>query len=667
MQVLHSAAGFLKGLMERYDSKDCERDSAARSAIGMGVQKFTAMVARKITQSQPAMAALLTGVLVGMIAPVSADAILTTGAAAAADKKPAPAGHHAAPAGRKNRTKQQKTPQAAGPPTTAETAAAAAAAAAFMAAQLIAEEEAAAAAASDKAAKQKAKQLAHKSAKKAAAAAAVNKCRKDAGAALTIEPTTGHQKLSACDTMMLAAGKYHHKPLESTAAAIEPCQDLSGFLSLAAYPSSAVSSSSTKGYSSSSSREGKHSEAATTTGGYLGHSSKSRRSILELQSIKSFANQNQLRMQELSIRIREQAGDPLAALEEAEAATAGVCSATAVAYAAEKAAPQHACQSQQSHPKKLSIATQLQEALQSEPPAGAAAVAGTIATHHAPFKDPAGILPFQTFLPTVEAGAAAAASSHTCSPSPSTAVAVAGTPAAPAAAPSAADITQLPSWSWLSHIMGQHPAVDVVGCAAVSGCNGSSSSSHQSLISAITSSSSSSGGLKAQSQHQAAVGSTVAAPALEGRRTDDAPYGDQHAALGWSTSAGGGVGCSQSSMIMLPAKERMSDVPKAAAAVATGGSNGMQRSPFPHDQYNGSGDHSQQVIHGREGVGGKKAVRKGRKRDCCVVCWESSSCVVLLPCKHMVLCEECSATLESKGADCPMCRATVKEHVVVFA
>ena len=47
-----------------------------------------------------------------------------------------------------------------------------------------------------------------------------------------------------------------------------------------------------------------------------------------------------------------------------------------------------------------------------------------------------------------------------------------------------------------------------------------------------------------------------------------------------------------------------------------------------------------------------KAARPGP----CVVCWESVPCVLLLPCRHLVVCEECFELLDSKGSDCPMCR-----------
>jgi hypothetical protein len=50
----------------------------------------------------------------------------------------------------------------------------------------------------------------------------------------------------------------------------------------------------------------------------------------------------------------------------------------------------------------------------------------------------------------------------------------------------------------------------------------------------------------------------------------------------------------------------------------------------------------------------------------CVVCWEAVPCVLLLPCRHLVVCEECFKLLHSKDSDCPMCREPVEQHIVVF-
>ena len=64
----------------------------------------------------------------------------------------------------------------------------------------------------------------------------------------------------------------------------------------------------------------------------------------------------------------------------------------------------------------------------------------------------------------------------------------------------------------------------------------------------------------------------------------------------------------------------------------------------------------------------KKSSGKPSKRPTtCVVCWESTPCVVLLPCKHLVLCEACSKMMEGKGAECPMCRAPVEQHMMIFS
>ena len=61
----------------------------------------------------------------------------------------------------------------------------------------------------------------------------------------------------------------------------------------------------------------------------------------------------------------------------------------------------------------------------------------------------------------------------------------------------------------------------------------------------------------------------------------------------------------------------------------------------------------------------KKAKQEG-SLSACIVCWEASPCGVLLPCKHLALCEGCSELLKRKGSDCPMCRGPVTEHMVVF-
>ena len=105
------------------------------------------------------------------------------------------------------------------------------------------------------------------------------------------------------------------------------------------------------------------------------------------------------------------------------------------------------------------------------------------------------------------------------------------------------------------------------------------------------------------------------------------------------------------------------------AAIAGGGSSVPQ-----HQQQQPSGknrrpqkdgSHREQQL---QQVGMKKSPGKATKRPSpCVVCWESTPCVVLLPCKHLVLCEACSKMMEGKGAECPMCRATVEQHMMIYS
>jgi len=55
-----------------------------------------------------------------------------------------------------------------------------------------------------------------------------------------------------------------------------------------------------------------------------------------------------------------------------------------------------------------------------------------------------------------------------------------------------------------------------------------------------------------------------------------------------------------------------------------------------------------------------------RKRDeqdsCCVVCMEKEKKVLLLPCKHVCLCEDCSVNVDV----CPLCREMIQFKTTVF-
>jgi hypothetical protein len=57
-----------------------------------------------------------------------------------------------------------------------------------------------------------------------------------------------------------------------------------------------------------------------------------------------------------------------------------------------------------------------------------------------------------------------------------------------------------------------------------------------------------------------------------------------------------------------------------------------------------------------------ESVLSDRRR--CIVCLHSERRVLLLPCRHLVMCEECSAKVTQT---CPMCTASIESKVVAFA
>ena len=61
-----------------------------------------------------------------------------------------------------------------------------------------------------------------------------------------------------------------------------------------------------------------------------------------------------------------------------------------------------------------------------------------------------------------------------------------------------------------------------------------------------------------------------------------------------------------------------------------------------------------------------KTMAKAKPGEC-VVCLDAFPCVLLLPCKHLVLCEDCLKGISSGVYGClmcPMCREPVEQHIV---
>ena len=62
---------------------------------------------------------------------------------------------------------------------------------------------------------------------------------------------------------------------------------------------------------------------------------------------------------------------------------------------------------------------------------------------------------------------------------------------------------------------------------------------------------------------------------------------------------------------------------------------------------------------------GSRRCGMGKLGGACVVCGDGECCVLLLPCKHLVLCKGCSEGMKGRGAACPKCDGQVDRHVLV--
>lgn len=52
--------------------------------------------------------------------------------------------------------------------------------------------------------------------------------------------------------------------------------------------------------------------------------------------------------------------------------------------------------------------------------------------------------------------------------------------------------------------------------------------------------------------------------------------------------------------------------------------------------------------------------------NCCVACQERPKSIVLLPCRHLCLCRNCSLEFQSKQSSCPLCREEIIDVMQVY-
>lgn len=81
-----------------------------------------------------------------------------------------------------------------------------------------------------------------------------------------------------------------------------------------------------------------------------------------------------------------------------------------------------------------------------------------------------------------------------------------------------------------------------------------------------------------------------------------------------------------------------------------------------------SPDPNQNRIKSRSPINKTSPVlNKSNESICCVVCRDRPKCVLLLPCKHLCMCEECAEFIAGmRQAFCPLCRSTVHKQLSVY-
>ena len=104
------------------------------------------------------------------------------------------------------------------------------------------------------------------------------------------------------------------------------------------------------------------------------------------------------------------------------------------------------------------------------------------------------------------------------------------------------------------------------------------------------------------------------------------------------------------------AAEKAAEAAETAAAAANGTGG-----PLLPDI--GSSSSSSSSLSWSEAAAAAPKPRKGKKVEC-VVCLDAWAQVMLLPCKHTILCQVCSSLLEAAGKPCPICCANVEQHLV---
>lgn len=62
----------------------------------------------------------------------------------------------------------------------------------------------------------------------------------------------------------------------------------------------------------------------------------------------------------------------------------------------------------------------------------------------------------------------------------------------------------------------------------------------------------------------------------------------------------------------------------------------------------------------------KRQLLLEQEEKLCVVCLTNNKCVILMPCRHLCMCTDCSDVIDSTSRSCPICRTDFDRRVTVY-
>lgn len=59
-------------------------------------------------------------------------------------------------------------------------------------------------------------------------------------------------------------------------------------------------------------------------------------------------------------------------------------------------------------------------------------------------------------------------------------------------------------------------------------------------------------------------------------------------------------------------------------------------------------------------------VEREREDKLCVICQDQEKCIMILPCRHLCICQACQGPLQAANNNCPICRKNVRQTIKAY-